>query len=103
MRSSTIKAFIDFKKTKYYESIKHENTDKWEDFPIQFQNENMELETGYLQDASERMDGRTHIMTAVVIRKNNTAFIFTKTCKVPEGCNSIDWDNVHCAYEIRMT
>jgi len=93
-----IKDFLIAKETEAFKNDK----DKYNDYPVQFTNNEGMLETGYIQDAQENVDGDLHELEVVILKKDNTAFRFVKTCKKPKDCPSIDWDIVHCAYSIRL-
>ena len=92
----TIRKFLEKKQDKAWF-----NNRTFEDFPIEFQNEEGELEQGWLQDAVEEISGNNYSLEVVVLRKNGKAFLFEKTCKAPVDCE-IDWDSVHCAYNIKL-
>lgn len=95
---NAIKRFLAAKETEDFKR----DSDKYEDYPVQFTNNEGELETGFIQDAQENVDGSLHELEVVVLRKNGSAFRFVKKCKKPADCPSIDWDTVHCAYSIRL-
>ena len=96
-----IHAIKNFLKEKETEAFKNDK-DKYKDFPIQFTNSGNELETGFIQDAAETVEGNLHILEVIVLKKDNTAFRFIKKCKKPADCPAIDWDAVHCAYTIKL-
>ena len=100
----------------------------FEFYPIDYVNEKGELERGFVQavtqnvipidaagqpfeseDALFRSDNvrERHTITVYVVRQGSdglasgTGFSFKKTCIGPKGC-VINWDAVHCAYEINL-
>lgn len=96
----SIQRFLEIKKTEEYQL----DEDKFEDFPVQFKNEFGELETGFIQDAeqSTSSEGLVHNLEVVLLCKRRTGdriVSIKKTCIAPPDC-ALDWDAVHCAYDI---
>ena len=93
----SIKEFLTAKKD---ESFKMDE-DKYQDYPIQFVNQDGIFETGFIQDAEINQDDNQYQLIVTVLKSDFTAFRFEKICTAPRGC-VIDWDTLHCTDVIRV-
>lgn len=79
------------------------DTDKFTDYPIQFTDETGDLTNGFIQDADEKVEGDTHILEVIILVDNEVEedkfYTIIKTCKAPIDCK-VDWDLVHCAFDL---
>lgn len=93
-----IRDFLAAQKTEEFKN----DTDKWKDYPITFVNGKKELEVGFIQDAFIKVKEDTHHLNLVIMRSDYTVFTFHKICKVPEGCPGINWDTLHCPFDVDL-
>jgi len=79
-------------------------SNKFFDYPIQFQGPDNIIRDGYLQDARITYDDPTFKMELVVLvgqmGGRGQLYAITKTCIAPPDCD-INWDTLHCAQTVR--
>lgn len=97
--SGVITRFLKEKGTKEFQ----EDKNKFLKYPILFSDHEGVLKNGYLQDAVRRYSNTRHQLELIVLSENKTSiYHIRKTCRAPEGC-TIDWDKVHCVYQVAPT
>lgn len=73
--------------------------------PIQFVDEKGELKKGWIEDVETNVEKVNKVqeqftLKVVVLHEDKETFsIIRKTCLAPIGCE-VDWETVHCAFEI---